>query len=170
MILDIARQHGIICQLEFNMAVAEAPRFVNPYEIIRPHFSEGRRLMLGKTHRLIIDNNAIVGFGHADNKKGVILFATTLTDFPIITEYRLMTGGSLDLSKPDLDIATLDLYIRPPEKIFLGEKREYEVRTSGKDAVSLCVQVLCTHEFKLDPLFVGPNSDCNSYLRAIRNT
>lgn len=146
------------------MALAETPRFINPYEIFRPHFSEEKRLRLG-SERILLDTAAIVGFGNTDSGNGAILFVTTNMNYPVLTEYGMFTGQGIKEDESD-EINTLDLYIRLPEKIFLGKGGEFEIQTKDRDDDTISLQILSTHPFIPEILKYIP--DYNVYLRDLQ--
>lgn len=140
---------------------------VNPLEILRPYPSGEIELSIGKD-RLLIDDKAIVGFGHS--RMGVILFVTADRSLHVLTEHTLKTKGL----KPNPNhfsglILTMDLHLPNPEKVFLGEG-EYEVQYKGRDVISAYVEVFSTHPFNFERIVITPDDDSNAYLRNVRSS
>lgn len=147
------------------MTIAETPHFVNPYETFRPHFSKKITLKLG-SQRILLDAKAVVGFGHTDTENGAILFATTNMNYPVLTEYGMYTGKGIKSEEGLDEIDTLDLFVRVPEKIFLGKGGEFEVIAQERDADSISLQVLSVYSFI--PEVLEYILDYNVYLRDLQ--
>ncbi len=150
------------------MAVLESPRFVNPYEIIRPYFSKELGLRFGK-ERILLGKEAIIGFGNTDESfdgTGVILFATTNKKYPVLTEYGMFTGKGISAEEKPDEIGTMDLFMLTPQRIFLGQGGEYEIRTRERGSFGICVQILSTHQFI--PKILPWMEDYNQYLMQLQ--